>query len=101
MAAVGGGDDVVLAGGEVDPQRAQDLWFVVDDQDPGHRRSHWSTRSRAAGSGAWSGAAATTAASVVGSRRVMVRPPPGVVSGSRLPPMASARQLGSGRFASP
>src|SRR5439155_26512153 len=100
MAAVGGGDDVVLAGGEVDPQRAQDLWFVVDDQDPGHRRSHWPRRPRAAGSRAWPGRAATTAAPVVGSRGVMVSRPPGGASGSRLPPIAPASQLGSGRFAS-
>jgi hypothetical protein len=35
--AVAGGDDLVLAGVQVDPQRPQDLRFVVDDEQPGHR----------------------------------------------------------------
>src|SRR2546430_4502561 len=47
-------------------------------------------RSRAAGSAAWLSLGGAVAGSAVGSRRVMVSPPPGVVSGSRLPPMASA-----------
>ncbi len=33
---VGRDVDVVPAGAQVDPQRAQDLWFVVHDQDAGH-----------------------------------------------------------------
>ena len=37
LGAVGGGDHVVLAGVQVDPQRAQDLRLVVDDEDAGHR----------------------------------------------------------------
>ena len=38
-APVGGGDHVVVPGGQVDPQGAQDLRLVVDDEDAGHRRS--------------------------------------------------------------
>ena len=37
--AVGGGEDGVAAGGEVDPQRAEELGVVVDDQDAGHGAS--------------------------------------------------------------
>jgi enoyl-CoA hydratase/carnithine racemase len=36
LGAVRGGDDLVAAGGAVDPQRAQDLGLVVDDQHRGH-----------------------------------------------------------------
>ena len=34
--AVRRGGDLVLAGGEVDPQGAEDGFLVVDDEDPGH-----------------------------------------------------------------
>src|SRR5262249_8266997 len=36
LGTVGGGDHLVLAGGQVDPQRAEDLRFIVDDEDAGH-----------------------------------------------------------------
>src|ERR1700727_4055862 len=62
---------------QVDPQRAEDLRFVVYDQHGRHGAAVAGYR------GAGRGAA--------GSDRVMVRPPPGVSSGSRVPPMASVR----------
>jgi hypothetical protein len=39
VGAVGRGVHVVHAGLEVDPQGAQNLRLVVDDQHPGHRTS--------------------------------------------------------------
>ena len=37
--AGGGGVHLVVAGPQVDPQRAQDLRLVVDDEHPGHAAS--------------------------------------------------------------
>ena len=77
--AVGGGDDVELAGLQVDPQRPEDLGLVVDDQDAHQVVASSRARGPARACGA------------VVSARSMVRPPPGVSSASREPPMASAR----------
>ena len=74
LGAVGGGDDVVLPGEQVDPQRAQDLGFVVDDQDARHRDA--SCRAGAPGAAGAGGVAAAA-----GRLTIMVSPPPGVASG--------------------
>ena len=104
--AVGGHVDVVSAGAQVDPQGAQDLRLVVDDQDAGHGRSLTVRRpvvealdDGAVGQRAWP---ASSLAATGGLRRragvsTMVSPPPGVVSGIRVPPMASARPRDSAR----
>src|SRR6202020_2140091 len=68
---------VVMPDPQVDPQRAEDLRLVVYDQHGRHGAAVAGDR------GAGRGAA--------GRDRVMVRPPPGAPSGSRVPPMASVR----------
>ncbi len=79
-------------------ERAQDLRLVVDDQDPGHARlldcratsadaADRRSRSRAR-------AAAASATGTAISETTMVRPPPGVSSGSSVPPMASVEAAG-------
>ena len=91
----GGGDDLVVAGAQVDGERPQDLWFVVDDQHPGHGASDGRVRGdarafafaaarlRRSRCGWWSGGGAA------GSDSTMVSPPPGVSSGVSVPPIAS------------
>ena len=71
--AVRRGDDLVAAGGEGDPQRAQDLRVVVGDQD------------------LHGGASVVDVGGATGSEMTMVRPPPGVSSGVRVPPMPSMK----------
>ena len=78
--AVGGDVDLVVAGAQVDPQGAQDLRLVVDDEDAGHVRLLRPRRARPVGGRRAAGSAA-----------IMVSPPPGVSSGSSVPPIASAR----------
>jgi hypothetical protein len=39
--AVGGGDDLVGPGGQIDPQGPQDLGFVVDHEHAGHGVVAW------------------------------------------------------------
>ena len=75
---------LVVAGAQVDAQGPQDLRLVVDDEDAGHRRCLVCVR-------AGPGAAGGDAGRRRGSETTMVSPPPGVSSGSRVPPMASAR----------
>lgn len=62
------GDDLVAPHGQVDSQRAQDVWLVIDDQYPGH------------GAPASCGAARST---------TTVSPPPGVLLAAMVPPIAS------------
>src|ERR1041384_1078504 len=71
--AVGGGDDLVTAGGQGDPQRAEQMRVVVDDQDCGH------------------GYLPPAAGVAMGRVTVMVSPPPGVSAGVMVPSMASMK----------
>src|ERR1035441_416131 len=94
--------DVVLAHPQVDPQRPEDLRFVVDDENPSHSitvscwGATWRPDYRAAAgfpaglyprragspSSGWPGPGTT------GSDRAIVRPPPGASSAPRVPPTA-------------
>src|SRR6266545_382819 len=69
--AISGGVHVVVPRAQIDPQRAHDLRLVVDDQDASHEAA--------------------------GRERIMVRPPPGVSSGVRVPLIASVRPRDSAR----
>src|SRR4051794_24173205 len=88
--------DAVLPGEEVDPQRPQDLGLVVDDEHARHRAASARPAPRSPGrrspgrrapgtplSGAAGGGGAA------GRLMVIVNPPPGVASGTSVPPMAS------------
>src|ERR1700743_1369350 len=77
-AAVDRGGHLVIARGQVDPQRAQDRRLVVDDEDAGH----WSAPS-----------VARTPLTRAGSVTRTVRPPPGVSTATIVPPIASANPL--------
>ena len=92
-AAASGCDNVVLPGVKVDPQSPQDLRLVVDYEHPGHGRSLAVSTGSLRGT-AWGAGVSTESASglgrvTAGSEIVMVRPPPGVPSGLRVPDMAS------------
>src|SRR3984957_18142152 len=76
--AVARGRHLVVARGQVDPQRAEDRRLVVDDEDAGH----WSTPS-----------VARTPLTRAGSVTLTVRPPPGVSTATIVPPIASANPL--------
>ena len=79
LGAVGREVDVVVPGAQVDAEGPQQLGFVVDDEHAGHDAA-W-LRSRRPGEAGEESAA--------GNETTMVSPPPGVSSGSRVPPMAS------------
>src|SRR5664279_6582477 len=115
--AVGRRADVVAAGGQIDPQRPQELRFVVDDEDPAHRGPSVGDRSPGSSSSQWATpggnplwsrspllapplARPTCEADsaspsrdgggsrgAAGSATTMVSPPPGVSSGRRVPPI--------------
>ena len=80
-----GGEHLVVAGAQVDGQRAQDLWLVVDHQHPGHdalRRAGGCSVSALTlpATGLALGRCAVSWGAA-GSESTMVRPPPGVSSG--------------------
>src|SRR3984957_14550114 len=81
--AVDRGADVVLPGGQVDAQRAQDGRLVVDDQHAGHDPV--------------SSALVVSALAAAGSVMATVSPPPGVSRASIRPPMASANPRATAR----
>src|SRR5690606_23321051 len=85
-----GGVDVVRACLEVDHEGAHDRRLVVDHQHTGHGNCLSGT----AGSAGRAGSGTAPAARRV---TVMVRPPPGVSSASRVPPIASAKPRATGR----
>src|SRR5262249_52199301 len=104
LPAGGGRVHLVAAHPQVDPQRAQDLRLVVDYQNAGHVASLPPSAAAAGGEGAcprsrrpgsaWPGWPSARAA---GRDMTMVSPPPGVSSGSSVPPMASVSPRDSAR----
>ena len=86
--AVGSGHHVVPTGAQVRAEPAHDLGLVVDDQHPGHPPTS---------AGGWadaSGERHTGSARPSGNATTIVRPPPGVSSGVRVPPIASTKPTG-------
>src|SRR5581483_3990788 len=91
---------LVRAGLEIDHQGADDLGFVVDHEHPGHAGPPFaveSTGPSAAGRTGGSGRSARCAAGAAGRLSTMVRPPPGVSSATRLPPIASTNPRATAR----
>src|SRR5215470_15746291 len=86
------GVDLVIPGAQVYPERPDDLRLVVNDEHPAHDGT-WSALS------GWvcSPGRVRAVPGTAGSESSMVRPPPGVSSGSKVPSIASVRPFDNAR----